>query len=561
MHTFIATMDTQTKYYLINAAYRSRFLFRTDAEYREALGVAFDTIVNKRDSARDIDFFFDIFSRECEKHTDEPLEYAVSDYLEASGFYLSLDWGSRTQMASRKKFCRMLFRIAATAGKKLSAEEIAKFRRKDDDKRLIETFFPEGTKEEPVVNIGFIVLFAFGVIRPWDMESSRGRDISDEETVQALGRLCDLIEILMEDIPQLGSTEKPLAFIQWLEIAKAYLEDPEMRSEAVPLRLGACMSDIMRACRSLKSPKEIRIQSERFFGLDMNGIWIDDADGGETRFWIFPDIILAAFCYRTDGRTWELLPYDFKVREGANSNFCDTFFLLTPEGNLKYSMSTVKVLDKDQFISGSFEPEYDDATGEICRLVLYEEPCDFPAWLDWRAWERLNPDDEAYARFRDVLKDIYTPGTTEALFFVNTVPELTEYTNCIVGRDLKYIYLYDWAAGRFIMKEKSRDQYVYVPERGYDDLNKALFELEISESSPLYAIPLKVSGGVKSRNPETARFIHMLDDAESIPSVMIVHGRNAKYPRLIFPDYSVTVELNMEELAPLGVLKFTSRPF
>lgn len=48
-------MEQMSKYDVVSVAYKSRFVFRTDVEYREALGASFETIVGKRDSERDMD--------------------------------------------------------------------------------------------------------------------------------------------------------------------------------------------------------------------------------------------------------------------------------------------------------------------------------------------------------------------------------------------------------------------------------------------------------------------------------------------------------------------------
>ncbi len=160
-------MDTSTKYELISVAYRSRFLFRSEGEFREAIGVSYETVVNNRESARDIDVYYNIIDRKTEDVAGMSLEEVMGDYLRASEFYLSLDWGDRSQLASRRKFCRMLFRLYATAGLSLTNDEIFKFRMKNDDRRLLGEFFPDGEGEAPAVNVALIVLFAFGVVRPF----------------------------------------------------------------------------------------------------------------------------------------------------------------------------------------------------------------------------------------------------------------------------------------------------------------------------------------------------------------------------------------------------------
>lgn len=353
-------MEESIKYQIIEVAYRSRLLFRTDAEYREALGVSFETVVNNRESKREVEMYYAALSRETEYWIEESLNYTFADYIEASEFYLTLDWGDRSQLASKKKFCRMLYRIYATAGKRLTAKEEFKFRIKSDDRRLINAFFPQGTDSDPAVNINFIVLFVFGVIRPWSMETSRGRDIRDEDTVASLEKLRSLILTLKDDLPRLGSTEKPMIFNGWIAIIDQYLQVQENLKEATPLRLYSSLKDISRACRSLMIAENLRSDTEKLAGIYMPGIWIDDTDYGRNRFWIFPDNFLAAFCYKRNGMSWEMYPYEMRVRFATDPQDSDTFILVDPYTNLNYILSPEYVMDESRIAEGLCEQEVDE---------------------------------------------------------------------------------------------------------------------------------------------------------------------------------------------------------
>ncbi|MDE5800863.1 MAG: hypothetical protein K2H74_07580, partial [Paramuribaculum sp.] len=83
-----AQMELSYKYDLISAAYRSRLLFRTDAEYRDALRVSFETVTAKRTVERDVDIYYDILDRETRYAVDQSLEDVMGDYLAASRLYL-----------------------------------------------------------------------------------------------------------------------------------------------------------------------------------------------------------------------------------------------------------------------------------------------------------------------------------------------------------------------------------------------------------------------------------------------------------------------------------------
>ena len=485
------------------------------------------------------------------------MEDIVKAYTEASKFYLSLDWGDRSQLASRRKFCRMLFRLYATAGKRLTNEEIFKFKIKNDDDRLLEAFFPDGPGEEPVVDIRLVTLFAFGVLRPFT-ENSRGRDLRDKDTVVSLEKLRSLVGVLREDMPRLGSTEKPIVLDECLGIIDNYLGDPDSLEDCTPLFIWYMLMEITRVCRSLMDAGHLRIESERLCGLYMHGIWIDDADGGQNRFWIFPDTCMMAFCYEYDGVMWKLSPYEFKVRFSENNS--DSFIMVTPHGNLDYTLLPDRAIEPEHMSSGSIKAKYYRASGEIAQVTFEKDTLPFPDWFEWRTWQRLDPDDERYARFHALLRDIYNPNSPSSMFFKNIAPELTDLYNNWAGRDNKYLYVYDWQPKRRVIRERGKDTYMHEVAPGEELPGDALFELKISAQNPLYAIPLDIERK-NYGSLEIDRFVEMLSDVDNVKEVYIVHSARTRFPRLSFPEYSVTIGLDMDVMGELGILKFTRSPF
>lgn len=553
-------MEQMSKYDVVSVAYKSRFVFRTDVEYREALGASFETIVGKRDSERDMEVYYSILERQAALSMEKSLDDLIGDYLIASDLYLSLDWGDRSQMASRKKFCRMLFRLAVTAGRPLSSDEIFRFKTREADEELLKVFFPYGKEDAPLVIIGFVVLFSFGIIRPWNTDNSRGRDIRDKETLDGLKKLANLIELLRDDTPRLGSTEKPLVFDQWIEIVGGYLRDSESLGECSPLMMLTALIDIARACRALVISEEQRLEGEKFQGLYMHGIWIDDADEGKSRFWIFPDNLLAAMCFKRNGVGWELDTYEFKVRPSANPAYMDSFLLMAPRGNLNYTLSPDRIIEGDQMATGSYEAERDAPTGEFIRLSFYDDSLHLPEWFNWREWERLSADDLRYREFHEVLAAVYNPQSPHSVIFRNTAPELTDNVNNLVGHDRKYLYMYDWRPKRFLIREGEQDIFTYEGNCARHATAKAIFELDISEEHPLYAFPVNMNRR-KYGSAELDRLAEIMTDADNITEAYIIHSEHTRLPRIVFPAYGVSVGLDMEILQDAGVLCFTHRPF
>lgn len=549
-------MNDSDAYELISVAYRSRLLCRTEAEYRQALGVSLETVANNRGSERDMKVYYDLLSHHAAAMEGMTLREIIAAYASASKLYLSLDWGDRSQMASRRRFCRMLFRLYVTKGLSLTSDEIFKYKVKDDDERLLRAFFPDGAAGEPAADIGLTMLFVFGVIRPWSGGNSRGHDLRDKETAASLERLRSMIEQLRDDTPRLGSTDKPLVFSQCLTAIDSHLRDPKALAEATPLWFYSMITDICLTCRSLMSAKQKREAGERLQGIYMPGIWIDDADHGKSRFWIFPDNMLQAFCYRRCGLAWELVPYELNIRFSDDDDYYDTYFIIAPEGNLRFILSSEKAIGEHQVAMGNCEAEY-DSDDEITRFSLIADSRPMPEWVDWHVWERLSPGSELHAQLRQALRDMYDPSSPHSMLFHNTAPELTDTANMLAGRDRKYIYVHDRQPRRFAMMEKKPDRFTYEPDT--DENGKALFELEISDEHPLYAIPRSLKKS-KHASRQVEALADMLADADNIAEAYIVHSPRCPLPRLAFPAYSVVVSLDMDALAELGVLKLTRRP-
>ncbi|MDE6255690.1 MAG: hypothetical protein K2M39_05805 [Muribaculaceae bacterium] len=555
-----------SKYQIILTAYKSRFIFRTDAEYRKTLGVSFETVSDKmkasnkdkKEDEREIDIFYDILDRECRRLLDDSLEAAMTDYLVASEAFFDIDWGARRQMASRKTFCRLLFRLVATGGMELSAEEYLKFKVKDDDLRLIQYFYPDSF-DNPAVNVRLITLFTFGVISPWKGPAARGRDLTDKRTVESLRNFLELVSLLREDIPRIGSLEKPYVFNQWIGILNMHLNEDAHLPEVTPLWFTYGLTEIGAACRSLVNPEDRRRKGEMLVGLRMPGIWVDDSDGGKNRFWIFPDNIKGAFCYQHEGMGWKLIPYEFNCYDNSDPEYVNSCFFVTPKGNLNLVLTPQLPMDEREMAYAGYEITPNESGEEIRSVDFYDGPIPFPDWFDWRRFERLSKDDPRYGRLREVLNDIYDPNSSISYISENVAPTLTDTVNNIVGRDRYYLYISDFRRpDRFLIKENELELFTYefTYNNGFPPLS--LLNLEITEEHPLYAIPTDIKRK-RNMSQRLETFVTMLEDADNINEAYILRTPHPLAPVLFFPSHGISIPLDMEELSGLGVLRFTSR--
>lgn len=556
-----------SKYQIILTAYKSRFIFRTDAEYRKALGVSFETISDRdkapdkdqKETERDMERFYDVLNHECRGLLGDPLEATMIEYIHASEAFQNIDWGERRQIASRKTFCRLLFRLAATGGMELCAEEYLKFKFKDDDLRLINYFYPDGWDNPAPVNIIYIILFSFGVLTPWKGPASRGRDISDKKSIESLRNFLELVSLLKEDIPRIGSLEKPYVFNQWIGILNLHLNDEDLLPEATPLWFTYGMTEIGNACLSLVYPENRRRKGEMLGSLRMPGIWIDDADGGENRFWIFPDNVKGAFCYQREVMGWKLIPYEFNCYDNDDPEYFNSCFFVTPKGNLNLVLTPDLPMDEREMANAGYEVTPDEEGEEIASVDFHEGPIPLPDWFGWRRFERIKKEDSRYGRLRELLRDIYDPRSSISYISENVASLLTDTVNNIVARDRRYLYISDFRRpDRFLIKENEPDIFTYefTYANGFPYLS--LLNLEVSQEHPLYAIPTDIKRKRNmSRRLET--FVTMLEDAHNINEAYILRASHPLAPVLFFPSHGISVSLDMDELSGLGVLRFTSR--
>ncbi|MBD5306336.1 MAG: hypothetical protein HDS14_01750 [Bacteroides sp.] len=574
--------EVKELYELVTVACRARLLFHTEEEYLDLLGVSFETIRKNSDSLSEVRGYYRTLDEKSRKESNLSLKELVGRYTDASEFYQSIDWGRLKQKGSRKLFCRLLFRLYATAGRELSVDEIMKFKSNEEDAdRLLKLVFPEGLSGHPQTDILFLLLFAYDILRPWSGGASRWHDRKDKDTLTKIDKMRQLVAQLKKDMPQLGSCDTSSLFEPILRflgedteedkskvfhniILNLLEEDGEDAEELecylsimTPVVFMKFLRIIIMGYHSLIIPNKMieRIPQPR--RLYMRGIWIDDADEGRTRFWIFPEESLSAFCYCQVGEEWELRPYSFIVHEIDDAEYIEVFTLITPKGNRPFLFSWESPILKEEMAQGGMLTKFDKRLGEITSVSLKDVFGNFPGWLDWREWDRLSADDPRYSRFIKLLQRMYTPGLESNPGWLRDV--VPDGVNAFVGRDRKYIYIYDWRPRRCMMKIEKGERFHYIWDCGDIDINTPLFELNVSEEHPLYAIPLTTERR-RDIDKETENFMELLVASAEINEAVIIHPEGSDYPRLLLPQYERGVNLNMEMLEKLGVRRFTTFP-
>lgn len=559
---------------IIRIAYCGRLFLRTDREYLEVVGVSGPTFRKNVAAGVDVERYYTLLDRECRRLTNSALDEAVMSYVNASEMYLNTDWGARSDSRARRRFCRLLFRLGATVGMEIPRDERERlFRSTDSDKGLLKLFYTDGFDNGPVVNMAYIILFAFGIVRPWEPRKERGFDLTDEEIRGCLVKLRELLWQLREDLPRIGAFERAVAFDQWDAILENHLGKPELFGNCVPVGLMNALNDVGNACISILDPESAAKSAQSMIPIYLPGIWVDDTDDGETRFWVFPFNVRCAFCYHRHMNGWELTPYEFTGQDTEDRHFSNSCYFVTHKGSAALIKGIHDASNIKEMAHAGYQVELSSENGEPVGVEFYRRSLAMPEWFDWNAFRRLSRDDERYKEFRGVLKMIYTPGNPFSATFHNNGAEMTNVLNNFVARDFETLYVWDYPLpDRFFIDEVERDCFVYANCYLGAAPSFSLRRMEISEEHPLYAIPLKrreredginsAPGGEEERKMREARLDHLekvLREAVHINVVSIFHFKVSPHPILLFPELASTFPLDMSELEEFGVERITSR--
>lgn len=547
---------------VIKVAYRSRLLFRTDLEYRDLLGVSFDTVADNRDNERAMNVYYDILNKECRSMTGETLYAIVSSYLEASNASQSIDfdWSERKQIASRKKFVRKLFRMATVPGLDLSAAEEVKFRSKDCDAKLIEARYPNGISNSRTIDLIFLMLITFGIIKPNSASNMRGRDITAKDAMGSLTSMIELVELLKDDMPQIGVLSKPLIFDSVLDTLRSAEADLSVSS---PFWFWNLLNTIEDSCISTASPARVAESMLELTGYSMPGIWIDDKDKGENRFWIFPENKYMAFCFSMKGIDWVLIPFEFCFySKRYESEIDDICVFVTAMGNKQILSAPDRTMDSSEVITSSYELGDSDAYGSFGEIRFEPDTAEIPTWFDWNAFIRLQPDDSRFTVFSKLTADLYDSNSPYSVLFSNAAPFITDSIHCLIAIDNDYIYVSDIRKPEKFTLQKDTDgsdMFWYMPCYKKEP-PRNLISLEVSEEHPLYLFPRNVVS--EFAIPDKYKKLFEAIDNTDIGDQISIYQLNDSSQRMIcFNRFSCTYAIDdlLRDLSPFGVKRLTSR--
>lgn len=548
-------------YEVIKSAYRSRLLFRTEAEYRQLVGVSFESIRDSRDDEAALSRYYDILNRECRQQCGENLYAMVAAYIEASEVCAGkdFDWMERRQLASRKKFCRWLFRKTSTAGKRMTLDEESRFSPKRRDAKLFEAFYPDGIEGGRAYDLVFVLLITFGVIKPYSLSSARSHDISTEEAAKSCDTMTALVTQLRDDTPQMGVLPKPAVFdISLEQLRQMVAGNFEDYSIA---RVWELLNRIEDACIAVSSPQKTADTNTEITGYSMPGIWVDDADRGKSRFWIFPENKFMAFCYQQTGPAWELIPYEFAFFRPKNDDeIGDNCIFVTAKGN-EQIINSGEWMQPDEIVFATYHLGEADSYGSFSKIEFEAETGSTPGWFDWRSFKRLSKGEALYRHFKQAVTDIYNPASPHSHLFCNTAPFLTDSLDSLVATDNDYLYISDLPRPeKFILKsnDDDDDHFWYEPSYSKAEPGRSLRNIVVSETHPLYIIPRFID--IDEKKPDLhRRFAEAVLNTDLSNQITIYRTSRRPEGILCFNNFSLMIPLTTDVIEKFGIEVITDK--
>ncbi len=550
---------------IIRMTYRSHLLARTDRDFRELAEVSFETVRDRRSDEKGMLKIYKALNKACRFYSERGLRESISDYLMASEACegLSMEWVGRKHSALRRRFLRGLFRkMYNPSGKFISASGDSA----DDpvDDALLKVFYPDGLDKDYTIDVLFVMLITFDIIKPLNPSAQRSRDLTVEDTEHSLREMIRLVELLREDYLEFQVVGKPIVFNLTLDILKGKLrnmDDEEERAQCTTNWYHFLLKNILDTCKGVSSPKNTLEAGIEVIGLRMPGIWIDDADKGENRFWIFPGNMQMAFCYSLHNGCWNLDPYEFvtSVENGEVQEVC-TF--ISAAGDRQALFGKDHVINPAEIIYVPFRKGGESKDG-LFRVIDFEPLGDTPAkWFNWRRFTRLEEDDPAFVRFEEAVREIYDGRSVQSLvLFENHGSFMTDVVDSLVGMDEDYIYVWDLPRpDRFILHLGSDGQFLY--EGWYDGVVPVMnfLQIDISKKHPLYAIPRRVSCN-KVIDVQAQRFIEAAASTSLDDTVCFYMISEPDTKFIYFNKYGVyaILDRDLPILESCGVRRITSR--
>lgn len=464
---------------------KSRLLFAKDEDFLQLLDCSDKTLKRNKEDSNYNERLLDILDRRCLELTECSLVDVYNSYLEASCVYNDKEnWGNYWKPTSKKQFCLGLFCKAylPNSEKQRGIKDVEA----KEDRNVTSKFITEDLCVN--VDLCYLLLLSYGVINPLGEKI----DLTDRAHMLKMKELLDKLD---EDFPVAG------IFKSNALIKDSCLRIDEMlaNNENMSVAEYWCMlSDIASSLKISSSPAahaECHTVPVQYI---MPGIWIDDSDDGETRFWIFPENRMMAFCYKQKSKNkveynLEVYEFAFYQDEYEECDIVDRCMICTEKGNKeilfypgKASAEEKVVADCDFEFTQEGDKDYEEC---LFRKITFTSVNGiYPDWMKWRSFERL--DTKKSDEYANVISDLYYRGQYDDRMIQANAKWLIDTENALIAMDEQYIYLSDRVTPlAHKLEDRGNGHYVYVVRNDKVANARNLLDVEISETTPLFVMP------------------------------------------------------------------------
>lgn len=447
--------------------------------------------ISKITDEPEISDIFDRMNEECIRQTQYGLSYMVNAYKNATDAYSDNELWENQRTAAKRIICLKLFIQNYSPDTPVIKDLLDSIKGKNSDYKVPARLTGTNKDGTEKVDVCFLLLLAWGIINPFRFRTRNEK--SPQESMKPMLCLLDELDKYLEG--KMGVFEK-IPVIS--DIHREIMDNLENHQMLTTAQLWSYLDVIGETLRMYEIENLDQIVNETSV-LHLPGIWIDDADKGENRFWIFPVNLKMAFQYRrSDNGWWRLVPYEFILYK-PNPDEPETWYTAMITSKANEAIVLGEPVSADEMAVCDFELEY--ASNDMIEKVSFipiEEPV--PEWHDWRSFIRVTESDDRFVEYIGELKSFYPENSMcEGCLDIDRHQWMIDIQWALVAIDEDYLYISDFKTPPYYRMRKADknedkeysdvDDYVYKPSAS--SVKRNLIDLEISVEQPLYRIPRK----------------------------------------------------------------------
>ncbi len=312
----------------------------------------------------------------------------------------------------------------------------------------------------------FIMLMGWGVVKP-KLKQDKDADIS------SVVEFRKMLEEILAIVPKGVLYDQMPTVDYYLDVIDDAIESGEPMAV---LDMWKILHDIGSAIDANKSIADLGMVMDgvEMFSYELLGIYEDDLDDKDDRFWIFPTDASLMLCCRfgTDGRL-EITPFELIFYSDKSGNVKD--WCAINSATVLNSIRAGERVDPKEMTLANFDLDFDEESDDIVSLTLLpRESCGIAEDFPFRKFTRIGKESERYKRILDfIIKSNKRPTD---VFFCNDNDWYKEHVrvhnqdtfnicSVLIGIDRERLYLYDstkeYYPLRLRLKGRSNEEFYF----------------------------------------------------------------------------------------------------